>query len=368
VAVRSRFPEELVVPLDEGEPVRAVDEIQLGQHEIGSLVEQAGRLRRGHLPACRLHQGGPEPGGGHPLVPVSGDPAARVFRQLDHQRHFEELPAEVAAVQDLPLLAELLAVGRGHDQERPVPLAARPQLVQQAPQAVVGPGHVQAVQGLESPLEIGRQGDGGIEERRELVRQDAGWQAFRLARSEPRKELRPPEVGRLRLGEVDPHELPPGDRLELAGRLGALAKIGQEISPLVVPRVLRVHGLARETGGLPSRGLEGLGQGDERGSEAVLHAENLVLPGAQAREQGRHGRRAPARRRDRPARPVRLADQGVEVGGQPRLASQTTDGVGAQGVEGDEDDGAVLGRRRRWTATGQKKAEDEGEFSQPGRG
>jgi hypothetical protein len=286
-------------------------------------------------------------------------------RQLDRQRHLQELPPQVAAVQDLPLLAELLAVGGGDHEERAVPLSAGPEGSQETAQPIVGPGHVEAVHGPEPPFLPRWQVHGGIEERGELMRQDAVRQV-EAPGFDPGRELRTLEVGRLRLGDVDPDELPSRTELpETLGGFGALAEVLQRVESLSVAGLLEAGGVAGETGGLVAGRLHRLGQGEEAGREAGAAVEDLVLPGPEAGEQGGHAGDSPARGRDGPAPPVGAAKQEVEVRRQALLAAQRADHVGPQGVEGDEDDRALV-RRFGAAARGEEERQAEEEEDGPG--
>ncbi len=226
-------------------------------------------------------------------------------------------------------LAKLLAVGGGHHHQRAVPLAALPQGFEAAPQTVVGEGDVVPVHGPEDLPLARRQGDGGIEVGLELVGEHPERQVETRG-LHPVLELRPPHIGRRRLRDVDPDELTAAHPLQPAGGLAPFFEVSQPIEPLVVAEGPGVGGLPREAGGLVARRLQGLGQGEKRRREVGLPAvERLVLPGAQAGEQRGHGRHALARWRNGVAGPVGAPDQGIQIGHQPRLATQRSHHVDA---------------------------------------
>ena len=80
---------------------------------------------------------------------------------------------QAATVNNLIVLSELLAMVRGHDNQRRVPLAARFELTENRAYSLVRPGDVELIELPRNLMKIGRQQHRRIEERLEILRADA---------------------------------------------------------------------------------------------------------------------------------------------------------------------------------------------------
>ncbi|HEX2643262.1 MAG TPA: hypothetical protein VHU81_09730 [Thermoanaerobaculia bacterium] len=365
------LPQELPVPLDEGEAAQGGGLVELRHGARRGGLEEARRLGRRHRASGGLDQRRPDPGRGHALPFRGGDPALEAGRQLDDQRDFQQAALQAApmkaveAVGRRVAIAEILALVGGDDQEGAVPLAAGAQRPEQAAEPLVGPRRVQPVEGLHPAPHVGRHGHGRVGEGLELALGDAARQLGRGVRTEAGDQPVALEVRGAGLQQVDP------DEPALFGQAGQQLSGGttarqplEGVEPLVVAVRLSVPGAGRVAGGLVAAGLERLGQGDQLGGEGRLAREDgLVLPGAQAGEQRGHGRHGPARRGHRRAGPVRLAGEFFQVRRQAGRAAEAAHRVGAQGIEGDEDDRARVDRRpggRLVTTAEEQEEEREG--------
>ena len=266
-------------------------------------------------------------------------------------------------MQDLAVLAELLAVVGSHGDQGVVEVAAGAQRFQHLADLAVRLRGGQLVE-LPGPLpEIGVEGPGRVREGPHLERGDS------LRQIVPRR-VQAVEVGivsavgRVRRQDVHPHELRSAvERRENLRHPFHPAHRSETVEAADVAEGLGEPGVRAEGRVLVAESAEDLRQGRQVvaqvGAGAVPRA---VPPGLPAGEQRRHGRHRPARRRDRRARPVGLGREPVQVRHQAGAGQ-----VGAQRVDRDQDDRPAV-NRRRLGAAGEERRGHQGAGGDAGGG
>ncbi len=326
------------------QPRPQVEPIQTGRNRNPGEREQ----RRGDvLELCRPRKAAPPRQAGRP----------------QHQRHPHQLVVEVRAVLEQPVIPEPLAVVRGYDDGSLVEEVERAKPLQQATHLGVGVAHLTAVGADQS-----RQLPGVSDARGDALRIEGDGRVLRDAKSGGRgirgvgvEEVDPDEEALAGVGgdpvhrrvhdplasrpEAIPGASPPGVALRRCEGVDLEAPAEAEA---LVDDVARYEGGGRESG----RAHPG-GQAGQLGGYRNRVVEDAVAPGVEAGEERRVSRSGA--RRGRAGLEEQHATPGERVDRRSWDRSAIgTHVIGAQRVDGDEQDPADGCRGRRRSGQGER--------------